>query len=43
MVTPRSSATVEIDGLRVFYETEGDKGDGVPIVLLHGGLADNST
>ena len=40
MVTPRRSETVEIDGLPVFYETEGD---GVPIVLLHGGLADNST
>ncbi len=40
MVTPRKSETVDIDGLRVFYETEGD---GVPIVLLHGGLADNST
>ena len=40
MVTPRTTATIEIDGLAVFYETEGD---GEPIVLLHGGLADNST
>jgi len=40
MVTPRTHATVDIDGLAVFYETEGD---GEPIVLLHGGLADNST
>jgi pimeloyl-ACP methyl ester carboxylesterase len=40
MVTPRTAATVDIDGLAVFYETEGD---GDPIVLLHGGLADNST
>jgi pimeloyl-ACP methyl ester carboxylesterase len=40
MVTPRESATIDIDGLAVFYETEGD---GEPIVLLHGGLADNST
>ena len=42
MVTPRTNDTVDIDGLPVFYETEGD-GNGVPIVLLHGGLADNST
>lgn len=40
MVTPRAHATIDIDGLAVFYETEGD---GEPIVLLHGGLADNST
>jgi pimeloyl-ACP methyl ester carboxylesterase len=40
MVTPRAKATIDIDGLPVFYETEGD---GDPIVLLHGGLADNST
>jgi pimeloyl-ACP methyl ester carboxylesterase len=40
MVTPRTHATIDIDGLAVFYETEGD---GDPIVLLHGGLADNST
>jgi pimeloyl-ACP methyl ester carboxylesterase len=40
MVTPRRQETVEIDGLPVFYETEGD---GAPLVLLHGGLADNST
>ncbi len=40
MVTPRTQATIDIDGLAVFYETEGD---GDPIVLLHGGLADNST
>jgi len=31
---------VAVDGVPVFYETEGD---GQPIVLLHGGLADNST
>ena len=40
MVTPRASGTIDIDGLPVFYETEGE---GEPIVLLHGGLADNST
>jgi pimeloyl-ACP methyl ester carboxylesterase len=40
MAVPRTSGTVDIDGLAVFYETEGE---GEPIVLLHGGLADNST
>ena len=40
MVTPRKHGTVDIDGLAVFYETEGD---GKTIALLHGGLADNST
>ena len=40
MATPRTSGTIDIDGLPVFYETEGD---GDTIVLLHGGLADNST
>ena len=40
MVTPRTQGTIDIDGLAVFYETEGD---GETIVLLHGGLADNST
>jgi pimeloyl-ACP methyl ester carboxylesterase len=40
VVTPRTQGTVDIDGLSVFYEIEGD---GEPIVLLHGGLADNST
>ncbi len=40
MVTTRTAATIDIDGLRVFYETEGE---GDPIVLLHGGLADNTT
>lgn len=40
MVAPRTHGTIDIDGLAVFYETEGD---GEPIVLLHGGLADNST
>src|SRR5271156_6007688 len=40
MVAARASDTIDIDGLAVFYETEGD---GEPIVLLHGGLADNST
>jgi len=40
MVTPRAQWTIDIDGLAVFYETEGD---GAPIVLLHGGLGDNST
>ncbi len=40
MVTPRTSGSMEIDGLAVYYETEGD---GHTIVLLHGGLADNST
>ncbi len=40
MVTPRNHATIDIDGLAVSYETEGD---GEPIVLLHGGMADNST
>jgi pimeloyl-ACP methyl ester carboxylesterase len=37
---PRTHRTIDIDGLAVFYETEGD---GEPMVLLHGGLADNST
>jgi pimeloyl-ACP methyl ester carboxylesterase len=40
VVTPRTHGTIDIDGLPVFYETEGD---GEPIVPLHGGLADNST
>ncbi len=40
MATTRTHASIDIDGLAVFYETEGD---GAPIVLLHGGLADNST
>jgi pimeloyl-ACP methyl ester carboxylesterase len=40
MVTSRTHGTIDIDGLAVFYETQGD---GEPIVLLHGGLADNST
>ena len=40
MVTSRAADTIDIDGLAVFYETEGV---GEPIVLLHGGLADNST
>lgn len=40
MVTPRTHGNIDIDGVSVFYETEGD---GEPIVLLHGGLADNST
>lgn len=40
IATPRTHATIEIDGLAVFYEAEGD---GETIVLLHGGLADNST
>ena len=40
MVTPRTQSTIDIDGLAVFYETEGD---GDPLVLLHGGLGDNST
>jgi pimeloyl-ACP methyl ester carboxylesterase len=40
MVTPRWQGTIDIDGLAVFYETEGD---GEPIALFHGGLADNST
>lgn len=40
MVTPRTHQTLDIQDLPVFYETEGD---GEPIVLLHGGLADNST
>jgi pimeloyl-ACP methyl ester carboxylesterase len=40
MVTPRTAGTIDINGLSVFYETEGD---GEPLVLLHGGLADNST
>jgi pimeloyl-ACP methyl ester carboxylesterase len=39
-VSDRASAIVDIDGLPVFYETEGT---GQPIVLLHGGMADNST
>ncbi len=40
MVTSRTHGIVDIDGLAVFYETEGDGGT---IVLLHGGLGDNST
>ena len=40
MVTPRTQGSIDIDGLSVFYET---KGDGETVVLLHGGLADNST
>ena len=40
MVTARAQQTLDIEGLAVFYETEGD---GETIVLLHGGLADNST
>jgi len=40
VVTSRSHGSIDIDGLAVFYETEGD---GEPVVLLHGGLADNST
>ncbi len=36
----RTSATIEIDGLDVFYETEGT---GEPLVLLHGGMATNAT
>jgi pimeloyl-ACP methyl ester carboxylesterase len=40
MVTPRAHGVIDIDDLAVFYETEGD---GETIVLLHGGLADNST
>jgi pimeloyl-ACP methyl ester carboxylesterase len=40
MVAPRSQGTIDIDGVAVFYETQGD---GEPLVLLHGGLADNST
>ncbi len=40
MVTPRTQGSIDIDGLSVFYETEGD---GETVVLLHGGLADNST
>ena len=39
-MSDRASAIVDIDGLPVFYETEGT---GQPIVLLHGGMADNST
>jgi hypothetical protein len=40
MVTPRTHGSIDIDGLAVFYESEGD---GETIVLLHGGLADSST
>ena len=40
MPSPRTHGIVDIDDLAVFYETEGD---GETIVLLHGGLADNST
>jgi pimeloyl-ACP methyl ester carboxylesterase len=38
--TPRTHAVVDVDGLPVWYETAGD---GDPIVLLHGGLATNTT
>jgi pimeloyl-ACP methyl ester carboxylesterase len=40
MVTPRTHGSIDIDGLPVYYETEGDEDT---VVLLHGGLADNST
>jgi pimeloyl-ACP methyl ester carboxylesterase len=40
MAASREHGTIDIDGLAVFYETAGQ---GEPIVLLHGGLADNST
>ncbi len=40
MATSRTHGTIDLDGLPFFYETEGD---GETIVLLHGGLADNST
>jgi pimeloyl-ACP methyl ester carboxylesterase len=40
VATARTHGTIDIDGMPVFYETEGD---GEAIVLLHGGLADNST
>jgi pimeloyl-ACP methyl ester carboxylesterase len=36
----RTSATVDIDGLSVFYEVQGE---GSPLVLLHGGMATNTT
>ncbi len=40
MATPRTHSTIAVGGQAVFYETEGD---GDPLLLLHGGLADNST
>jgi pimeloyl-ACP methyl ester carboxylesterase len=40
MVTARARGNIDVEGLSVFYETAGD---GEPLVLLHGGLADNST
>ncbi len=40
MATTRTHGIIDIDGLAVYYETQGD---GETIVLLHGGLADNST
>src|ERR1700684_2419218 len=40
MSAAREHGTIDIDGLAVFYETEGQ---GEPIVLLHGVWADNST
>jgi pimeloyl-ACP methyl ester carboxylesterase len=36
----RSSGTVEVDGLAVFHEV---RGQGEPLVLLHGGMATNAT
>jgi len=38
--TARRGATLAIDGLEVFYETQGA---GDPLVLLHGGVATNAT
>ena len=40
MNAARTAGTLEVDGRPIAYETEGS---GRPIVLLHGGLADNTT
>jgi pimeloyl-ACP methyl ester carboxylesterase len=36
----RTSSVIDIDGFDVFYEAQGD---GMPLVLLHGGMAGNDT
>ena len=38
--TQRKSSTIDIDGLSVYYDMQGE---GDPLVLLHGGMATNAT